>query len=190
MKILAKVKKLSVVVLYVPAALFFFFALSFWRTGDTESAFIYGLLGIGFVLLGALLQTIRRFIGNERRFEIFTIIMVFCCSLYMWIYGDVYDGLISTAIWLFMIANHFFYSQKGTGSRWSTPMWQIYIPIVAGLITFGSLFYLQYKSRDQTEVEARTAGVQQGAAEDALESNGGPDNESKNKVLKPNLLDR
>ena len=190
MKILERVKKLKVVLQYVPAVIALFYALSFWRRGDTEGALTLGLLGIGLMLLGILLQTARRFIGNERRFVVVAIIIVFCCSLYMWINGDIYDGLISTLICLFMIANHFSYSQKGTGSRWSTPMWQIYIPIAAGLITFGPLLYLQYKSEDKTPAVKREVGVQQEAVEEASKPDEVPGNAPKNKEPKSKVIER
>ena len=105
-------------------------------------------------------------------------VIVFCCSLYMWIQGEIYYGLISTLICLFMVANHFFYSQKGTGSKWSTPMWQIYIPIAAGLIIFGPLLYLQYKSGHETEVVETEVGVQREVVAEAPEPSGIPSDKS------------
>ena len=172
---------------FLPAILTLSVSLYFWKKGWTEPALIFGLMGIGLILLGILLQKVRKLIRSERRFAIVAITIVCCCSLYMWIGGDIYDGLISTLIGLFMIFNHVLYSQKGTGSRWSTPMWQIYIPIVAGLITFGPLFYLQYKSGDKTQAVDTEVGVQQNAEETSM-PNEVLDNKPKNK--EPNSSDR
>ena len=105
-------------------------------------------------------------------------VIVFCCSLYMWIQGEIYYGLISTLIGLFMIVNHFFALQKGAGSKWSTPMWQVYIPIAAGLITFGFLLYLQYKSGDETQVVERKVEVQRAVVEEVPKPSGVPKDKS------------
>ena len=94
-------------------------------------------------------------------------VIVFCCSLYMWIKGEVYYGLILTLIGLLMIANHFLSSQKGTGSKWSTPVWQVYLPIAAGLIIFVPLLYLQYKSGDETQVVETEVEVQRAVVAEA-----------------------
>lgn len=53
MKFLAKdiVRHLGRILQYVPVAIAFFLALSFWRMGFTEGAIITGLMGIGFILL-------------------------------------------------------------------------------------------------------------------------------------------
>ncbi len=154
-----KVEKLKVVLQYMPAAICFITALSLWRSGNNASAVLFGVIGIGLMLLAVLLNTIRKIMGNDRHFTIVLAILVFSCSLYSWINGEIYYGLILTLVSLFMIANHFFYSQKGTGSKWSTPMWQIYLPIVVGLITFVPLLYLQYK-KNNTHIEGSAVGTQ------------------------------
>ena len=156
---LENVKKLTVILPYVPAVIFFCYSLSFWRKGNASVAVICGLTGIGLILLSVALNTIWKIVDNDKRFMIVPTIVVFCCSLYIWVQGDIYYGLISTLIGLFMIANHFFYSQKGTGSKWSTPMWQIYIPIAVGVITFGPLLYLDYASEKKKDTVGKAAVV-------------------------------
>lgn len=148
MNILKKGKKIKVVLQYVPAVIVFYFALSLWRAGNNENAVILGLIGIGLMLLAVLLNTIRKIVDNDRRFIIVLATVVLCCSLYIWIKGEIYYGLISTLTGIFMILNSLLYSQKEKGSRWSSPTWQIYIPIVVCLITFGPLLYLQYKKNN------------------------------------------
>ena len=156
---LEKVKKLNVVLQYMPAVIVFFFALSLWRAGNNESAVILGLIGIGLMLLAVLLNVIRKIVDNDRRFIIVLATVVFCSSLYIWIKGEIYYGLISTLTGIFMILGSLLYSQKDKGSRWSSPTWQIYIPIVVGLITFGPLLYLQYK-KNNTHTVGGVVGLQ------------------------------
>jgi hypothetical protein len=102
-----------------------------------------GLIGIGLTLLAVFLNAIRKFPGfNENRYVIVVAVMIFCGSSYIWINGDIYFGMILMLIGIFFIFGHFLHLQKNAGSKWSTPIWQIYIPIGASLITFGPLFYL------------------------------------------------
>ena len=145
---LKNLKQLTVLLQYVPAVIVFFFALSLWKTGNNESAVIVGLLGIGLMLLPVLLNTTRKIVDNDRRFTIVLAAVIFCSSLYLWILGEINLGLISTLIGIFTILNYLLYSQKGTGSRWSSPTWQIYIPVMVVLITLGPLIYLEYKQNN------------------------------------------
>ena len=168
---LENVKKLTVILQYMPAVIFFWFSLSFWRKGNTSVAVICGLTGIGLMLLSVALNTIRKIVDNDRHFMIVPAIVVFCGSLYVWIQGDIYYGLITTLMGLFMIANCFLYSQKGTGSKWSTPMWQIYIPIAVGLITFAPLLYLDYASENKEETVGFRVPVQKQIVDKSKEPN-------------------
>lgn len=70
MKLLGKaaVRHLGRILQYAPVAIAFFFALSFWRMGFTEGAIITGLMGIGLLLLIALLHVIDKITGNKRLF--------------------------------------------------------------------------------------------------------------------------
>ena len=47
-----KIRHIALVLQYVPAVTAFFFAFSFWQKGFTEGAVAFGLMGIGFLLLG------------------------------------------------------------------------------------------------------------------------------------------
>ena len=47
-----KIRHIARVLQYAPIAIAFFFAVSFWRKGFTEGAIAFGLMGIGFLLLG------------------------------------------------------------------------------------------------------------------------------------------
>lgn len=152
-------KKLTVILQYLPAAVVFGFSLWCWIEGWIQSALMMGLLGIGLVLLEVFLKAIRKILGNEMRFVIVVAVMIFCGSLYFWINGDIYFGIIMMLLGVFNIFVHFLHLQKNAGSKWSTPIWQIYIPIGASLITFGPLFYLEITS-DKSHTVGKESGVQ------------------------------
>jgi hypothetical protein len=120
-----------------------------------------GLIGIGLTLLAVFLNAIRKFPGfNENRYVIVVAVMIFCSSLYILINGNIFLSIISMLVGVFFIFGHLLHSQKKAGSKWSTPIWQIYIPIGASLITFGPLFYLEV-SRDKSHTVGKGSGVQQ-----------------------------
>ena len=152
-------KKLTVILQYLPAAVVFGFSLSFWIEGWILSALMMGLIGIGLTLRAVFLNAIRKFPGNENRYVIVVAVMIFCVSLYILITGDIYISIILILVGIFFIFAHFLHLQKNAGSKWSTPIWQIYIPIGASLITFGPLFYLEISS-DKSHTVGKESGVQ------------------------------
>lgn len=155
-------KKLTVILQYLPAAVFFGFSLSFWIEGWIEDALMMGLMGIGLTFLVVLMKVVRKILGNENRYVIVVAVMIFCGSLYILINGDIYFSIILMLLGIFFIFVHFLHSQKNAGSKWSTPIWQIYIPIGASLITFGPLFYLEYLeiSSAKSHTVGKESGVQ------------------------------
>ena len=154
-------KKLTVILQYLPAAVAFGFSLSCWIEGWIQSALMMGLIGIGLTLLTVYLNAIRKIPGNENRYVIVVAVMIFCGSLYMLITGDIYISIILILIGIFFIFAHFLHLQKNAGSKWSTPIWQIYIPIGASLITFGPLFYLEISSdKYKSHTVGKESGVQ------------------------------
>lgn len=154
-------KKLTVILQYLPAAVVFGISLSCWIEGWIQSALMMGLIGIGLTLLTVYLNAIRKFPGNENRYVIVVAVMIFCGSLYMLITGDIYISIILILIGIFFIFAHFLHLQKNAGSKWSTPIWQIYIPIGASLITFGPLFYLEISSdKYKSHTVGKESGVQ------------------------------
>ena len=166
-----KVKKISVALQYVPAVTFFFFAFSFWRDGSTTGALIFGLTGIGFILLPVLLNIIRKNIDNDRHFMILSAAVVFCFAVYNWIQGDIYDALFSTLICIFIVSGQLLAAQKYKGTKWASPIWQIYIPIAVVLITFGTFFYLENASESLPATFGAAAGVQQQPVDASKEPN-------------------
>lgn len=157
---LERVKKLTGFLQYTPAAIAFFFALSRWKAGNNESAILFGLIGLGLMLLSVLLNTIRKIVNNERRSMVVSAIVVFCCSLYPWINGEIYGGIILTLIGVFMICGYFLHPQNTRGTKWSSSMWQIYIPLAVGLITFVPLFFLMHVSENKKPTAAEAVGLQ------------------------------
>ena len=178
---LGKVKKLNVVLQYMPAVTILFFALLFWRGGNNEIAVLWGLIGIGLMLLSVLLNVIRKVVDNDRSFIIVLAIVVFCCSLYLWVDGEIYYGLISTLTGIFMILGYLLHPQKTRGTKWSSSMWQIYIPLAVGLITFGPLLYLQYKKNNPPTVDSGV-GMQQQTIEKSSTPNKTPNKTPKVKT--------
>ena len=169
-----KIKELMAVLPYIPAVLLFFFSFSFWRKGYTSGALIFGLTGLGFLVLPIVLHTIRKLMANDRRFMIVAAIVVFGCSLYAWIQGEIYSGLFATLVGIFLICGQFFYSQKQKGSRWSSTTWQFYIPIALGLITFGPLLYLEYVSENKTHTVGKEGDGQKQVVDKSKEPTNAP----------------
>lgn len=87
MKILGKdiICHLGRILQYAPVAVAFFFALSFWRKGFTEGAIITGLVGIGLLLLSALLHVIEK---NNRKYETVCACMFNPCYCYWSVFFD------------------------------------------------------------------------------------------------------
>lgn len=158
---LKKVKKLNVVLQYTPAVIAFVFALSLWRADSNAGAVLFGLIGIVLMLLSVLLNIIRKVVGDDGRLRIVLAIVLFFCSLFLGIKGEIYHCLIIMLGSIFIILGHLLHSQKQTDSKWSSSVWQIYIPVAAGLLTFGPLLYLQYYKKDTTPTVENRVGMQQ-----------------------------
>ena len=106
MKLVEKAKKLRVVLQYVPVLIALLYALYFWTRGWTEPALIFGLMGIGLILLGILLQTTRKFIRNDRHFLIISSILLILMGLYCSMgRGIPYTGIFGALIGASLICN-------------------------------------------------------------------------------------
>ena len=105
MKFLGKdiVRQLGRILQYVPVAIAFFLALSFWRMGFTEGAIITGLVGIGLLLLIVLLHVVEKITGNERRFVLICSALVIAIGVYSLIDADIYMGISQVAIGMSLI---------------------------------------------------------------------------------------
>ena len=174
---LKKLKKLNVVLQYTPAVIAFVFALSLWRADSNAGAVLFGLIGIVFMLLSVLLNIIRKVVGDDGRLRIVLAIVLFFCSLFLGIKGEIYHCLIIMLGSIFIILGHLLHSQKQTDSKWSSSVWQIYIPVAAGLLTFGPLLYLQYKRNNPPTVDSGVGMQQQN-----IEKSSTPHEEAKAKM--------
>ena len=106
MKILEKSKKLRVILPYVPVLITFFYALYFWQKGWTEPARIFGVIGLGLILLGILLQTVRKFVEDDRYVVIIGGVLLILMGLYCWIgRGIPYTGIFGALIGVFLVFN-------------------------------------------------------------------------------------
>ena len=105
MKFLGKdaVRHLGRILQYAPAAIAFFFALSFWRMGFTEGAIITGLIGVGLLLLIVLLHVIEKITENTRRFVLICSILVIAIGVYSLTDGDIYMGISQMALGMSLI---------------------------------------------------------------------------------------
>ena len=54
-----KIRPIARVLQFAPAAAVFLAALSYWRKGSIEVAVIFGLMGIGALLLCAMIHSIK-----------------------------------------------------------------------------------------------------------------------------------
>ena len=106
MKILEEVKRLKVVLQYVPVLIALLYGLYFWKRGWTEPAIIFGAIGLGLILLGVLLQTAQKFVENDRHFltisSVLLILMGLYCSLGR---GIPYTGIFGALIGASLICN-------------------------------------------------------------------------------------
>ena len=105
MKFLGKdaVRHLGRILQYAPAAIAFFFALSFWRMGFTEGAIITGLIGVGLLLLIVLLHVIEKITENTKRFVLICSILVIAIGVYSLTDGDIYMGISQMALGMSLI---------------------------------------------------------------------------------------
>ena len=133
----------------VPVAIAFFYALSFWRKGFTEGAVIFGLMGIGFILLVVLLHITEKIMENTRRFVLVFSILVIAIRVYSLIDGDLYMGISQTAIGMSLI-----FGQLLRGK------WQHVCCAVALGIAVGAII-LEEINEDKPHAIEREVGVQQ-----------------------------
>ena len=106
MNILEKSKKLRAILPYVPVLIAFFYALYFWQKGWVEPARIFGVIGLGLILLGILLRTVRQFIQDDRYVVIIGSVLLIFMGLYCWIGREIpYTGIFGALIGVSLIFN-------------------------------------------------------------------------------------
>lgn len=146
-----KIRPIGRILQYAPAAVAFFFALSFWRKGFTEGAIVTGLIGIGFLLLIVLLHVIEKITGNTKRFVLVCSILVIAIGGYSLIDGNIYMGISQIAIGMNLI---FAYLLKGK--------WQHICCAAALGIAVGAMILEEINDNKPHAIE-REVGLQQEA---------------------------
>lgn len=145
-----KMRDIARVLLFAPVVIFFFVSFSFWNKGLTEPAIIFGLMGIGLILLVFLLGIAQKIIGNKRRFVTVCALLLIALGLYCLITRDLYPGIAFTLFGLAFILEAIL-----PGKRW-----QIGLTAIV-LLTLGTLTYLEHFSGSKTDTIEREVGVQQ-----------------------------
>ena len=98
-----KIHYIEKVLLYTPIMVGIFIALSVWGEG-----FTLGFMGIGLILIGVLLDGIRKIAGNNRRFvpHMSSLIVVVSGGYFLAI-GDIYFGIFYVLIGMNLIFAQF-----------------------------------------------------------------------------------
>ena len=81
---------------YVPIAIIFFFAVSFWRDGHTEGVYILGLAGLGLLLLNGLLHINRirdKILVYRKHIGLVASVIIISIGAYSLVIGNIYDGI-------------------------------------------------------------------------------------------------
>ena len=143
-----KMRDITRVLLFAPVVVFFFLSFSFFKKGLTEAAIIFGVMGIGLILLVFLLGITQRIIGNKRRFVLCCAILLILLGLYCLVTKDIYNGIAFTLFGVFLILATVFPEKH----------WQISISVVF-VLALGVLNYLVHFRGGETDTDA----VQQGS---------------------------
>lgn len=163
MQILEKAKRFNVVLQYVPVLIALLYALYFWKRGWTEPAIIFGAIGVGLILLGILLQTTRKFIGNDRYFMIISSVLLILMGLYCSMgRGIPYTGIFGALIGVSLIFNMVL---KG---RWKNICGGAIFVLAVGVLI---LEEVKEAPQDQPPTVGQAAEVWQEAVEEASEPN-------------------
>lgn len=139
---------------YAPVAIIFFFAVSLWRDGYTEGAYILGLTGLGLLLLNGLLHiscfrdvtvAYKKHIGLVASFIITSI------GVHSLLMADIYAG-----IFYVLLGMTFLFMEVLKGK------WGIICCIVVLVFAVGILIWEEINDNRPYAIE-REVGVQQGA---------------------------
>ena len=95
-----KIHYVEKVLLYTPIMVGIFIALSVWGGGLT-----FGFMGIGLILMGVLLNIIKKITGNNR-LPTFSILII-ALGIYVLIDGNSYIGIFYTLVGMSLIFNEF-----------------------------------------------------------------------------------
>ena len=98
-----KIHYIEKVLLYTPIMVGIFLALSVWGEGLT-----FGLIGISLILIGVLLDSIKKIAGNNGRFmpSMYSILII-SIGTYSLAIGNIYMGIFYALIGMNMIFDKF-----------------------------------------------------------------------------------
>ena len=123
-----KIHYIEKVLLYTPIMVGIFIALSVWGEG-----FTLGFMGIGLILIGVLLDGIKKIAGNNRRFvPPMSSIFLIALGVYSLIDIDIYSGIFYVLIGMNLIFDKFL---KG---KWK----HICCTVTIGLAVVAFILYL------------------------------------------------
>ena len=114
------------VLLYTPIMVGIFIALSVWSGGLT-----FGFMGIGLILIGVVLNIIKKITGNNR-LPTFSILII-AIGIYVLIDGDSYMGIFYTLFGMSLIFKEFL---KGKWSHicYAITMWFAVVAFILYLV--------------------------------------------------------
>ena len=160
---LEKAKRFNVVLQYIPVLIALLYALYFWKRGWTEPAIIFGAIGIGLILLGILLQTVRKFIGNDRHFLTISSVLLILMGLYC----SMGRGIPYTGIFGVLIGVSLIFNMVLTG-KWKHISGVAILVLAVGVLISGEI---TETPRDDTPTVGQAAEVQQEGVDKASEPN-------------------
>ena len=94
-----KIHYIEKILLYTPIMVGVFIALSVWGKGLT-----FGFMGVGFILLGVLIDNVKKVAGNHSHFIPSTYSILFIAiTVYLWAMGSIYEGIFYALIGMNLI---------------------------------------------------------------------------------------
>ena len=170
MKMLEKAKRFNVVLQYVPALIALLYGLYFWQKGWTEPAIIFGAIGIGLILLGILLQTVRKFMGNDRHFLTISSVLLILMGLYC----SLGRGIPYTGIFGALIGASLIFNMVLTG-KWKHISGVAILVLAVTVLVLGEM---KETPQEQPPTVGQAAEVQQEIVDKVSEPNEVPSDES------------
>ena len=124
-----KIHYIEKVLLYTPIMVGVFLALSVWGGGLT-----FGLMGVGLILIGVLLDSIKKIAGNNRRFvPPMSSIFLIALGVYSLIDMDIYIGIFYMLVGMSLIFDKFL---KG---KWKHICCTVTIGLAVGAFILGEI---------------------------------------------------
>ena len=123
-----KIHYIEKVLLYTPIMVGVFFALSVWGESLT-----FGLMGVGLILIGVLLDSIKKMAGSNRRFLPPMPSLIVIMGGYLLAIGNIYFGIFYVLIGMNLIFDKFL---KG---KWKHICCTVTIGLAVGAFILGEI---------------------------------------------------